>query len=443
MCDKICLKFRHSGWFKHLSNGDLVYEGGRGKSKQIDPDFLSFFDIIELAKECCGESNDVAGLYYLLPGLSMTNGLRKVHDDVDVMEVARLGVKYRCVELYVKHRDESPELDPFEEPEVQRHFQPLTQASQSAPQPSKTDSPLRLDQLVESFYSDEDDQGDPLYNPLTDKGKGVLVESSQAGKVVGGEDYVFGGVYTDEDSDEDDVDLEVEQFKSGLDGLDAELEEDYNEAIFEDGELYDSDVSDEEYDQARERVKSCTTQLVQAAAQLAKEAVEGSKALEVEVVQDKDSEHESEYDESAEEENTPPPSDDEGVEGNLRKRSSFLTGRGQSQTSAAAASQSVGLSQSTEGRGGRAGGRGKTMGGRGSGRGHTRGGRGRGRGPIGVGVLFGADGSVLPNVRGKSAKELSGAAITMKTRAASSQQAYNVMTGDSSSHKTTKHHQAQ
>ncbi|XP_021734705.1 uncharacterized protein LOC110698475 [Chenopodium quinoa] len=119
------------------------------------------------------------------------------------------------------------------------------------------------------------------------------------------------------------------------------------------------------------------------------------------------------------------------------------TGRGQSQTSAAATSQAVGLSQSTVRRGGRAGGRRQTMGGRGSWRGHTRGGKGRGRAPIGVGVLFGADGSVLPNVRGKSSKELSGTTITMKTRAASSQQAYNVMTRDSLSHKTTKHHQTQ
>uniref|UniRef100_A0A803MW93 PB1-like domain-containing protein n=1 Tax=Chenopodium quinoa TaxID=63459 RepID=A0A803MW93_CHEQI len=224
---KISLKVWHGGGFKTVANGELVYEGGRGRTKSVDPDELSYFELLELGKECY-KGKGVEGLLYLIPGLSLCNGLRRINNDNDAVEVVDLGRKYRDVELYVLHDEEDPELDPQELVEQPTHFQPLlsTQASQSAPQSSKPqkstshhepikdldfdwyddrpNSLIPINDLIPD-YSDNDDQ-DPPYDPRVDKGKGVVVGSSELG--VG----VFGEVFTNVDiEDEEEGDCEADQ----------------------------------------------------------------------------------------------------------------------------------------------------------------------------------------------------------------------------------------
>uniref|UniRef100_A0A803M872 PB1-like domain-containing protein n=1 Tax=Chenopodium quinoa TaxID=63459 RepID=A0A803M872_CHEQI len=112
----VTLKFWHGGVFKFVGNGEMVYQGGKGATKQVDPDLLCYFDLLEMGKEC-GEVKVVEGLYYLIPGLSLSNGLRRIVNDSDVVELGGYADKFRTVEVYVFHGVESLELEPTELPE--------------------------------------------------------------------------------------------------------------------------------------------------------------------------------------------------------------------------------------------------------------------------------------------------------------------------------------
>ncbi|XP_056690232.1 uncharacterized protein [Spinacia oleracea] len=124
------VKFWHSGVFKKVSNGETVYEGGRGRTFNVDIDELCWWDLEDLAKKCGHES--IEGLYYLIPGQSLANGLRKVYKDEEVLKLAELVLKYRCVELYVFHGENYEWEDP------------------------RPESPLKYRELL-SDISDEDD----------------------------------------------------------------------------------------------------------------------------------------------------------------------------------------------------------------------------------------------------------------------------------------------
>ncbi|KAL2903770.1 FO synthase subunit 1 [Bienertia sinuspersici] len=136
MDGKIGLKFWHSGVFKTLGNGKLVYEGGCGITKHVDPNLLSYFDLVELGKESCG-GKEVVSVYYLMHGLNLKNGLRKVVNDADVLEVTALAGKIRCVKKYLFHGVVSPDLQPIDPPPHETHFQQITQATQCPLKPSK------------------------------------------------------------------------------------------------------------------------------------------------------------------------------------------------------------------------------------------------------------------------------------------------------------------
>ncbi|XP_021774243.1 uncharacterized protein LOC110738175 [Chenopodium quinoa] len=116
---------------------------------------------------------------------------------------------------------------------------------------------------------------------------------------------------------------------------------------------------------------------------------------------------------------------------------SSASGAGMSQSAGPSDITQVGTQASSTGR---AQGRGAGRGRRGAGRGQTT--RGKGA-PRGVGVLFGDDGSVLTNVRGKSSREVAGTTTTMRSRKAMSQQPTNYIGGLSSSQQSNQPHQTQ
>ncbi|KNA20335.1 hypothetical protein SOVF_052970 [Spinacia oleracea] len=105
----VTLKIWHGGIFKTVNNGQLVYEGGKGKTCQIDSDVLCWWDLLDLAKNC-GNYSTIEGLCYLIPGQPMANGLRKVYDDAQVLELTELALKSRCIEVYVNHGFELPDM---------------------------------------------------------------------------------------------------------------------------------------------------------------------------------------------------------------------------------------------------------------------------------------------------------------------------------------------
>ncbi|KMT17588.1 hypothetical protein BVRB_2g036860 [Beta vulgaris subsp. vulgaris] len=85
------LRFRHGGLFKTPKNG-LVYLGGECKTFEVDPDELCWWWIEKLAKKCGGYKK-ICEVHYLLPGLSLEEGLRRVYDDNEVREMTTVLVK--------------------------------------------------------------------------------------------------------------------------------------------------------------------------------------------------------------------------------------------------------------------------------------------------------------------------------------------------------------
>ncbi|KAL2896636.1 Callose synthase 10 [Bienertia sinuspersici] len=104
----ITLKFWHGGRFKVDNKNKLCYVGGEGKTFKVDPDELCGFDLRQQAKSCGGYGN-IEGLYYLVPGMCMNEGLKKVFTDDEVRRMGELTVNTRCIELYVQHGPNSPE----------------------------------------------------------------------------------------------------------------------------------------------------------------------------------------------------------------------------------------------------------------------------------------------------------------------------------------------
>uniref|UniRef100_A0A803L511 PB1-like domain-containing protein n=1 Tax=Chenopodium quinoa TaxID=63459 RepID=A0A803L511_CHEQI len=148
----------HGGVFETGNNGQLRYRNGEGRTFSIDPDELCSFYLVELVMKCAKYDGRIKGFLYLVPGLSMVDGLRKVTDDESMRDMIQVAEKYRGVESY-EWEDSRP------------------------------DSPIPINDLIPD-YSTESDHEDPPYNPLVDKGKGV---SSKP---------FFGEVYSDH-SDED------------------------------------------------------------------------------------------------------------------------------------------------------------------------------------------------------------------------------------------------
>uniref|UniRef100_A0A803MM43 PB1-like domain-containing protein n=1 Tax=Chenopodium quinoa TaxID=63459 RepID=A0A803MM43_CHEQI len=72
----------------------------------------------------CGVSV-IEGIYYLVPGLTLSDGLRRVYSDAEVLELSKLVIKFRCIEVYVLERVEHPVLNPLDTPGKQKQTQPL------------------------------------------------------------------------------------------------------------------------------------------------------------------------------------------------------------------------------------------------------------------------------------------------------------------------------
>ncbi|KMT01307.1 hypothetical protein BVRB_9g213230 [Beta vulgaris subsp. vulgaris] len=109
MATGITLMFWHGGVFKNEANGDLVYEGGKGRTFDTDPDLICWWDLLDLAKKC-GNYEKVGALYYLVPGRRLVNGLVRIVEDKDAVELGKVAMNNRCVEIYVLHGDKLPNL---------------------------------------------------------------------------------------------------------------------------------------------------------------------------------------------------------------------------------------------------------------------------------------------------------------------------------------------
>ncbi|KAL2934028.1 Halomucin [Bienertia sinuspersici] len=334
--DNVTVRFWHGGKFKHVATGELIYIGGQGKTYEVDPDEFSYFDFIDLAKKCANYGV-IEGLYYLLPGQGLLEGLRKVVDDGVVPEMVDLAVKYRTIEMYVLHEklepnyiispeplsiiqsdQQLPLLNANNPPKPKKltpkrgppaHVKPIAHPLDSSPKtnlatPSipkvpcstftgttnpKNPSPVSQLNLTQNTQNDVLDHNndflanyeweDPRpespirYDDLIDYSS----EDSEDSLYVPNSGSVDGDDGTDFDGD-DDTDFDVEgdeetEAGGGEDHSDEETEAGGGEDHSD--ELQETDNSDEEYAVAKQRVRSCNSKLVQIAKQLEREACEG------------------------------------------------------------------------------------------------------------------------------------------------------------------------
>uniref|UniRef100_A0A803N9D8 PB1-like domain-containing protein n=1 Tax=Chenopodium quinoa TaxID=63459 RepID=A0A803N9D8_CHEQI len=168
----------HGGVFETGNNGQLRYRNGEGRTFSIDPDELCSFYLVELVMKCARYDGRIKEFLYLVPGLSMVDGLRKVTDDEsmrDMIQVAENSPTATALPTLTSLiAPSNTQTDPVQSYEWED---------------SRPDSPIPINDLIPD-YSTESDHEDPPYNPLVDKGKGM---SSKP---------FFGEVYSDH-SDED------------------------------------------------------------------------------------------------------------------------------------------------------------------------------------------------------------------------------------------------
>lgn len=110
--DSILFKVHYKGKFDR-SNG-CVYVGGN-VSLHSDPynlDCQSFIEIEDVVKEYGYKSSDL--VFYQEPMKSLSNGLRIIYGDPDVLEMGATHVGKDVVVLYVVRFETTPEEDPVD-----------------------------------------------------------------------------------------------------------------------------------------------------------------------------------------------------------------------------------------------------------------------------------------------------------------------------------------
>ncbi|KAL2904729.1 Halomucin [Bienertia sinuspersici] len=97
----VTLRFWHGGVLKRTNRG-LQYVGGQAKNYAVDPDELCWFFLKQLAEKC-GPYNDVHEILYLTPHCSMDDGLKRVYNDKEVLEMGAIVVENRSIDLFTIH----------------------------------------------------------------------------------------------------------------------------------------------------------------------------------------------------------------------------------------------------------------------------------------------------------------------------------------------------
>ncbi|XP_010675433.3 uncharacterized protein LOC104891435 [Beta vulgaris subsp. vulgaris] len=106
----VTVKFWHGGTFTKNSLGVTQYVGGEARTFPVDADELCWFYLEELAEKC-GNYSKVDEIYYLVPGSSsFEEGLRRVKFDDEVRVMIDLVLKSRCIDCYVVHVVDVPDV---------------------------------------------------------------------------------------------------------------------------------------------------------------------------------------------------------------------------------------------------------------------------------------------------------------------------------------------
>ncbi|KAL2921884.1 putative dual-specificity RNA methyltransferase RlmN [Bienertia sinuspersici] len=389
--DNATLRFWHGGKFKVVNSGELVYVGGRCRTFQADPDQLCVWHILDLACKTGGYT-EVDSVYYLIKGQSLHDGLRRVEKDASVLEMGQLAMKYRTIDLYVKHQQMTsndnnnsqpqplnpstrPKLTPKRGPHVTVPMRSSPRFQKAIVQAQEVENPNVIPFFNKSKKERENaekilvDDTSPSSNPKQTQTRSNSplqqnqtppnhpsfsqpnTEDTHEDSFLRDYDWVdprpespirFNDLIDQSSEDEDDPLFEPDRSEDENSDTECELEDDFYVEEFEDyetqlenlavdeGVVRESDNSDEEFVEARKRVKSCTSRLIDIAEQLQNEAAEGKlvtqqptpiQASNVKVVIG----YESDYYDSGDDLETPPGSGNEN-EGERRCRRGLLVG---------------------------------------------------------------------------------------------------------------------
>uniref|UniRef100_A0A803M698 PB1-like domain-containing protein n=1 Tax=Chenopodium quinoa TaxID=63459 RepID=A0A803M698_CHEQI len=161
----VTLKYCFGGVFKTYANGEVVYKSGKVRTFCIDPDKLYWWWLEDFAKKC-GDYDKIDFLFYLVLGMTLANGLRKVYSDLEVLEMRSLVEKNRCIEIYTQ--DSNPVYDPITD-----KGKGVGVVEDDPWLDNRPESPLQWNELLN--FSEQSEDSDPLYDPITkDESDGSL-----------------------------------------------------------------------------------------------------------------------------------------------------------------------------------------------------------------------------------------------------------------------------
>ncbi|KMT08824.1 hypothetical protein BVRB_6g135480 [Beta vulgaris subsp. vulgaris] len=210
--------------FKNEANGDLVYEGGKGRTFDTYPNLVCWWDLLELAKKC-GDYEKVGALYYLVSGRRLVNGLVRIVEDKDVVELGKVTRPPKTVPTKAKtpavsktfSKTNAPKVNPV--PHIDKS-KSKSDSQKTHPQSTRTsfldayewvdprpEYPLTWDELI-SDGSDGSDSDDPNFE-LDNLGK-------HKSRSVGGEKSI----------DDDDELTDFDEEDDNLEEQDVQLEDD-------------------------------------------------------------------------------------------------------------------------------------------------------------------------------------------------------------------------
>ncbi|KAL2942089.1 Proteoglycan 4 [Bienertia sinuspersici] len=302
--------------------------------------------MLDLGKKC-GEYSGSCDLYYVVPGLSMLEGLRKIVDDRVVLEMGELAKQYRSIDVYMgqsvdgmcltpaakttpkdsenetqteKAKKLTPKkakkLTPKRGPHVLKtHVEHVTTRLTQKDSPSSSEqtktlkeapfsSPITTEVIIPPIL--QEPEPEPPLLQVPEPQPSTLQELEPEPDFITNYEWedprpespiklkdLLGWSNSGSDSDDplyepgvDISDSKVEDRYGGDDEneLEEEFEFDDEEEDVGDDDNLESENDDEEYATARQRVRTCNSRLVQVAQQLQREAAEGKLSAQQVVV---------------------------------------------------------------------------------------------------------------------------------------------------------------
>uniref|UniRef100_A0A803M7X8 PB1-like domain-containing protein n=1 Tax=Chenopodium quinoa TaxID=63459 RepID=A0A803M7X8_CHEQI len=250
-----------------------------------------------IGNEKCGYAS-VNGMFYLIPGMILQDGLRRIEGDTEVLELVELTKKFRALEIYLLHHDVGLILTPREVVSCSKGREEvvLDTGVENPPQiieVQPVENPSQIEDLTipetqpvikeKNDYELEDNRREsPLtWSEIVSDVEGSSEEEDPLFEV---EYHKFCEGYEFEDEDDAEFDIGAEaggEFENDFRLNDLDLEQEVRveaDEQLEEGTDYivnESDVEDDELLEPRDRLKIVNTKLVDLARQLEQEAREG------------------------------------------------------------------------------------------------------------------------------------------------------------------------